>query len=192
MELGAAAVDALIKSLPNGCDRGGRNSGYANWVGSALKEIEPEGTRAMLAGLMTRQSCMHEAARSGLVVARPGPPMAPPATTEDSEMDAGLFLLVDAAENNNPAIHGAAVNWIRSLQRRKWSNLEYSQFLEAMIETYRSNVSGETRREIARMLAMNPCSRVDRFMRAAVHSPISEVRTVALKYLALKRPATSP
>ena len=82
VELGAPAVDALVKSLPETCDPGSRNSGYADWVGTVLREIEPEGTPAMLAGLMTQQSCAHEAARSGLVVARPGPTMAPPATTE--------------------------------------------------------------------------------------------------------------
>ena len=97
VELGAPAVDALIKSLPESCERRGRNSEYANWVGTVLREIEPEGTRAMLAGLVTQQPCVHEAARSGLVVPRPGPGIAPPVTTEDEEMDAGLFLLVDAA-----------------------------------------------------------------------------------------------
>ena len=184
VELGTPAVDALVKSLPETCDQGGRNSGYADWVGTVLREIEPEGTRAMLAGLMTQKPCMHEAARSGLVVPRPSPPMAPPATTEDQETDAGLFLLVDASENHNQAIHGAAVNWIHSLQSRGWPNLEYSGFLEALIGTYRSDVSEQTRTEIARLLALNPCRRVDRFMRAAVHSPITEVRRIAIEYRA--------
>jgi hypothetical protein len=184
VELGAPAVDALVKSLPETCDPDGRNSLYAEWVGTVLREIELEGTRAMLAGLITHQSCVHAAARSGLVVPRPGPAMAPPPTTEEQEMDAGLFLLVDAAENDDPHIHETAVNWIRSIQNRGWSNLEYSQFLEAIIETYRSNMSGQTRREIARLLALNRCRRVDRFMRAAVHSPIAEVRSIAMKYLA--------
>lgn len=183
VELGAPAVDALIKSLPESCERRGRNSEYANWVGTVLREIEPEGTRAMLAGLVTQQPCVHEAARSGLVVPRPGPGIAPPVTTEDEEMDAGLFLLVDAAENDDSDIHETAVKWIRSLQSRGWPNLEYSQFLEAVIETYRSNVSGQTRKEIARLLAVNRCRRVDRFMKAAAHSAIPEVRRIALNYL---------
>jgi hypothetical protein len=138
----------------------------------------------MLAGLVTEQPCAHQAARSGLVVPRPGPPMAPPPTREEEEIDAGLFLLVDAAESDDPDIHETAVNWIGSLQSRGWSNLEYSQFLEAMIETYQSNVSERTRTEIARLLALNPRRRVNRFMRAAVHSHVAEVRAIALKYLA--------
>jgi hypothetical protein len=189
VELGAPAVDALVKSLPETCDQGDSNTSYADWVGTVLRAIEPEGTRAMLAGLMTRQPCAHKAARSGLVVPRPGSSMAPPPTTEDRETDAGLFLLVDAAENNNQDIRGTAINWIRSIQRRGWSNPEYSQFLEAMIETYRSNASGPTRTEIARLLALNPCRRVDRFMKAAVHSPDAEVRTTARKYLAPPQPS---
>ena len=184
VELGAPAVDALVNSLPETCEPDGQNTVYADWVGTVLREIEPEGTRALLAGLMTRQPCVHEAARSGFVVPRPGPPMAPPPTAADEEMEAGLFLLVDTAENDDPHIHETAVNWIRSVQNRGWSNLEYSQFLEAIIETYRSNVSGQTRLEIARLLALNRCPRVDRFMRAAVHSPITEVRSIAMKYLA--------
>jgi len=122
-------------------------------------------------------------------LSRPGPPMAPPATKEDKERDAGLFLLVDAAENNNSAVRGTALNWIHSLQSSQWENVEYSQFLEAMIATYRSNVSAKTRTEIARMLAMNPCRRVDRFMEAARHSSVPEVRTTASKYFSPRRPA---
>jgi len=183
-ELGAPAVDALIQSLPDDCSPSwGRNSAYASWVGSVLRDIEPEGTRAMLAGLVTQQPCVHEAARSGLIVPRPGGLMGP----EDGDMDAGLFSLVDAAENDNPAIHGTAVNWIHSLQSQGWAKLEYSQFLEAIIATYRSNVNGQTRTEIARMLARFPCRRADRFMRAAVHSPIAEIRRIATRYLRQQR-----
>ena len=149
-----------------------------------MREIEPEGPRAMLAGLMTQQPCLHEAARSGLVVPRPGPPMAPPRTIEEEEREAGLFLLVAASENGDPKIHETSVNWIRSWQNQRWSNRDYSQFLEAIIETYRANVGGRTRSEIARLLALNRCPRVDRFMRAALQSPITEVRTIARKYLA--------
>jgi hypothetical protein len=183
VELRAPAVDALVKSLPETCNPGSRNSGYADWVGTVLREIEPEGTRAMLAGLMTQQSCVHEAARSGLVVPRPGPTMAPPATTEEQEMRAGLFLLVDAAEIDDPDIQETAVKWIRSLQSRGWPDLEYAEFLDSIIEAYRSNMSVQTRTEIARLLALHPCHRVDRFMRSAMNSPVAEVRTIARQYL---------
>ena len=188
VELGAPAADALVKSLPATCDPGSRNSSYADWVGTVLSEIEPEGTRAMLAGLMTDESCMHQAARSGLAVPRLGPPMAPPPTVEDEEKDSGLFLLVDATENDHTEIHETAIKWIRTQQSRGWTNMDYSQFLDAMIQTYRENPSEKTRAEIARMLAMYHCRRVDRFMRAAVHSPSTEVQTIAHEYLSPNRP----
>ncbi|HVN18383.1 MAG TPA: hypothetical protein VMU05_06405 [Dongiaceae bacterium] len=133
VELGAPAVDALVKSLPGSCDPGSRTRSYADWVGTVLREIEPDGTRAMLSGLATDRPCMHEAARSGLVVPRPGPPMAPEATAEEQETDAGLFLLVDAADSDDRAIRETARNWIRALESRNWSNLEYSPFLETIV-----------------------------------------------------------
>jgi hypothetical protein len=191
VELGAPSADALVKSLPENCDPGSRSSGYADWVGTVLREIEPEGTRAMLSGLMTRQPCLHQAARSGLVVPRPGPPMAPPPTVEDEEMDSGLFLLVDATESEDAGIHDTAIRWIRTQQSRSWTDMEYSQFLDAIIETYRENVGGKTRVEIARLLAMYHCPRVDRFMRAGVHSPSAAVRAIAREYLAPHRPGKS-
>ena len=184
VELGAPAVSALVSSLPDTCDRPGRNSEYADWVGTVLREIEPDGTRAMLAGLLTSQPCMHAAARSGLLVPRPGPPMAPPPTAEDEESAAGLSLLVDAAESEDLSLREAAVSWIHALQNRQWVHLEYSQFLEAVIKAYQSNVNSHTRTAIARLLAQNRCRRVDRFMRAATHSPNAEVRVIAQKYFA--------
>ena len=99
-------------------------------------------------------------------------------------MDSGLFLLVNTSENDDAEIHETATRWIRTQQSRGWTNMEYSQFLDAIIETYRENVGGKTRVEIARLVAMYHCRRVDRFMRAAVHSPSAEVRTIAREYLA--------
>ena len=188
VELGGAAANALITSLPETCEPAGQNRAYAAWVGTVLREIEPEGTRALLTALTTDKNCLHEAARSGLVVPRPGPPMAPPPTSAEQDADAGLFLLVDASENDDPKVRRTAVDWIHALQNRGWPNPEYSQFIESMIANYRSGASVQTQTEVARLLSRNHCPRVDRFMRAAAHSPTAEIRAIAREYSAGGQP----
>ena len=93
--------------------------------------------------------------------------------------------------HENATIRKSAVAWIRALEsngwpaskNREWPYFEYSQFLEVLIRTYQADANAETKTEIARMLAIYPCVRVSRFMRAAVHSPSARVRTIARKYL---------
>jgi hypothetical protein len=190
LELGTPVVPALVQSLPNACKESVDES-YARWVGRLRSRREPDGQRTLLAGLASGESCKLVAARSGLEIPRPGPPMGPPPTEESDTEDAGRFLLIDAAEHENPTIRESAAAWIRALESRGWPGseshnwpyFEYSQFLEALIGTYQSDADAETRTEIVRMLAMYPCVRVSRFMRAAVHSPNAGVRTVARKYL---------
>ena len=190
LELGKSVIPPLLRSMPDACDRTEAET-YATWVGRLLNFLDQDGHRALLAGLASGESCRLVAGRSGLNIPRPGPPMGLPATEESDTEDAGRFLLVDAAGHENPVIRKSAVVWIRALESRgwpvkdygEWPYFEYSQFLEGFIRTYQFDADAETRTEIARMLAMYPCIRVSRFMKAAVHSPNVGVRTIARKYL---------
>lgn len=192
LELGKPVIPILVQSLPDRCG-GTTEESYAAWIGRILNFLDQEGQRALLASLASGEECRLVAARSGLDTPRPGPPMGPPPTEESDTEDAGRFLLVDAAGHENPIIRGSAVAWIRALEGHRWPAsensewpyFEYSSFLEALIKTYQSDADTETKTEIARMLARYPCVRVNRFMRAAIHSPSVSVRTVARKYLQL-------
>lgn len=184
--LGAAAVDPLLRLIPEQC---GANDQRAEWVGSVLGRIEPEGVRALLSALASGEPCKQQAARLGLVTPRPISAMAPTPTEDDDAEDAGKSLLVEAAEDENPHVQASAATWIATLKKRKWQDLKYSQFIEALIATYRSEVTENTQLEIARLLATAPCARVDRFMRAAVRAPKPEVRAIAIQYLS---PASQP
>ena len=189
LELGKSVIPALLQSMPAACE--GTAEEYAAWVGRLLSSLDQDGQRALLVGLASGESCRLVAGRSGLNIPRPGPPMGLPTTEESDTEDAGRFLLVDAAGHENPIIRKSAVAWIRALEGRgwpakeygEWPYFEYSQFLEGFIRTYQFDADAETRTEIARMLAMYPCVRVSRFMKAAVHSPNEGVRTIARKYL---------
>jgi len=190
LELGKSAIPALLQSMPNTCEETADET-YAAWVGRILGLLDQDGHRALLGGLASGESCRLLAARSGLNVPRPGPPMGPPTTEESDTEDAGRFLLVDAAGQENPIIRQSAVTWIRALENRgwpakeygEWPYFDYSQYLEGLIKTYQVDADAETRTEIARMLAMYPCVRVGRFMKAAVRSPSGNVRAIARKYL---------
>lgn len=191
LELGKPVIPMLVQSLPGACSA--TEESYAAWIGRLLSFLDQDGQRALLAGLVSGEECKVVAGRSGLDTPRPGPPMGPPPTEESDTEDAGRFLLVDAAGHENPTIRESAVAWIRALEGHgwpasengEWPYFEYSPFLEALIKTYQSDADAETKTEIARMLAMYPCVRVNRFMRAAVHSPSVSVRTIARKYLQL-------
>ena len=190
LELGKPLIPLLVQSLPRSCDETAEES-YAAWIGHLLSSLDQDGQRALLTGLASGERCRLVAGRSGLDIPRPGPPMGLTPTEESDTEDAGRFLLVEAAGHENPIIRESAVAWIRALEGHGWPASEddgwpyfkYSSFLEALIKTYQSEADAETKTEIARMLAMYPCVRVSRFMRAAVHAPNASVRTIAHKYL---------
>lgn len=179
-----------MQPLPRTCDET-TEAAYAGWIGHLLSSLDQDGQRALLAGLASGEGCRLEAGRSDLTIPRVGPPMDLPPTEESDTEDAGRFLLVDAAGHEIPIIRESAVAWIRALESHGWPASEndgwpyfkYSSFLEALIKSYQSEADAETKTEIARMLAKYPCVRVNRFMRAAVHSPSMGVRTIARKYL---------
>jgi hypothetical protein len=109
VELGPLAGDALISSLPNQC-KDDQGQQYATWVGTTLERMGMDGTGALLDALSRGGQCRLCAARQGLIVPRPGPPMAPPATSEDVVQEAGRNLLVDAAEDRDPKIRALPCN----------------------------------------------------------------------------------
>lgn len=190
LELGKPVIPILVQSLPRTCDET-TEAAYAGWIGHLLSSLDQDGQRALLAGLASGEECRLVAGRSGLDIPRVGPPMGLPPTEESDTEDAGRFLLVDAAGHEIPIIRESAVAWIRALESHGWpaskndgwSYFKYSSFPEALIKSYQSEADAETKTEIARMLAKYPCVRVNRFMRAAVHSPSMGVRTIARKYL---------
>jgi HEAT repeat protein len=190
-ELGAPAAQALMDSVPDECNWAGDDMeplAYKSAVGAILNQMGAAGLPALFSGLRSGKPCKQSSASDGLLdnYRRSGhdPPPEPAEEIEQEE----VVLLTNAAEDEDPVINGTAYSWMDSLDRTDFTEVDYSNIVEALIATYQAKASPKTMAEIARLLSEVSSPRVARFMRAAVHAPNPEIQEIAVQYAAKHAP----
>lgn len=173
--LGDPAAQALMDSLPEPCDDSGVDLGtYVSWVGHVIGEINPLALSTLIAGLRSGNSCKQRAAEEGMqyCCAEQGTGLGDPQ----------IILFTRAVLSKDDRIHSAASEWVDSF-KGNYMKFEFGGILEVLIAAYQANAPPATMIEIARLLAEDPCPRVTRFMRAAVHAPNPNIQHIAQEYL---------
>lgn len=185
-ELGAAAAEALMRSVPDECSGPEwEPAGYSSWVAGVIGGMHPIGLSTLLAALRTASPCKQHTAEEAMdsyysnccddAGTRFNPPI-------------DVTLLVSAVKSDDTGIRSAVSVWIDSLQGSALEQFEPAGVVEVLIKTYQSNRQATTMAEIATLLAGYPSPRVDRFMRAAVNAPNPQIQETARKYLAENAP----
>jgi len=175
-ELGTPAAQALMDSLPAKCDESDDElAGYTSWVAAVIGHINPWSLPTLFAGLRSGNACKQRAGQEGLQVCCAGP--------EYGLGDPDITLFTSAVLSDDERIRSAAGQWIDSF-RGEYRNFEFAGTIEVLIAAYQKDAPSATMIEISRLLASNPCSRVTRFMRAAINAPNPKIQQIAHEYLA--------
>lgn len=176
-KLGAPAAQALL----DGC--AGEDENYATWAGVTIGWMHDAGTRFLIEAVESTDECDHKAGDVGLNDQFGD-------ADPHSESRADIDLAVDAVIDPDERIRNAARQWFDSWKGKE-NQLDFSGIVEALIRAYQSNAPPETMVKIAQMLSDFERPRVTRFMRAAVHSPNSDIQTIAGDYL-MRFPPPAP
>ena len=168
-KLGAPAAQALF----DGCV--GEGEDYATWAGVTIGWMHDPDTHFLIEAVESTDECKHKIGDIGLSDQFGD-------ADRNSESRADIDLAVNAAIDPDERIRDAAHKWFDSWKGKE-NQLDFSGIVEALIATYQANAPPETMVKIAQMLSDFERPRVTRFMRAAVHSPNSDIQAIAGDYL---------
>ena len=168
-KLGAPAAQGLL----DGC--AGEAENYATWAGTTISWMHDTGISFLIEAVKSTDECKHQVGDIGLS-GQFGD------ADRNSESRADIELAVNAVIDPDDTIRNAARKWFDSWKGKE-GQLDFSGVVEALIKAYQSNAPPETMVKIAQMLSDFDRPRVTRFMRAAVHSPNSEIQAIAGDYL---------
>jgi hypothetical protein len=183
-ELGTPAAHSLMNSLPTKCDESDVElTSYTSWVADVIGHTNPWSLPALFAGLHSGNACGQRAGQEGLQIccARP----------EYGLGDPDIILFTSAVLSDDERIRSAADLWIDSFHG-DYGDFEFAGIIEILITAYQKNAPPETMIGVARLLASDPCSRVTRFMRAALNAPNPKIQQIAHEYLAKNHRTSAP